>query len=258
MNNYKIKYGWLPDLPDHRDLKYKAPDGVVKKLPAKVDLRAQCPPVYMQDQLNSCTANAIGAAVEFEMMKQGDANSFTPSRLFIYYNERGLENTIATDCGAHIRDGMKCVNQIGFCPEYMWPYYIQNVSVRPPYGSYLDALNNKVVSYHRVQQTLQHMKACLAQGYPFVFGFTIYESFESNEVAKTGILNMPKPNEKCNGGHAVLAVGYDDKLKRFIVRNSWSEKWGMKGYFTIPYDYLLSENLANDFWTIRLVKDETQ
>lgn len=256
MNSYKTKYGWLPDLPDHRDFTYNAPSHVIKKLPAKVDLRNQCPPVYMQGQLNSCTANAIGAAIEFEMMKQKDSNVFTPSRLFIYYNERGLENTIAMDCGAHIRDGMKCVNQIGYCPEEMWPYYIQNVSVRPPYGSYIDAMNNKVMSYHKVQRTLQHLKACLAQGYPFIFGFTIYESFESNETAKTGIVNMPKPNEKCNGGHAVLAVGYDDKLKRFIVRNSWSDRWGMQGYFTMPYDYLLNENLSKDFWTIRLVKDK--
>lgn len=256
MYNNKIKYGWLPDLPDHRDFSYNAPSNVVKKLPVKIDLRQQCPPVYMQGQLNSCTANAIGAAIEFEMMKQNLSNVFTPSRLFIYYNERGLENTIATDCGAHIRDGMKCVHQIGFCPESMWPYYIQNFDVRPPYSSYLDAQCNKVVSYHKVQRTLAHMKACLAEGYPFIFGFTIYESFESTEVAQTGIINMPTSDEKSNGGHAVLAVGYDDKLKRFIVRNSWSDKWGMQGYFTMPYDYLLNQNLSNDFWTIRLLKDK--
>jgi C1A family cysteine protease len=86
-----------------------------------------------------------------------------------------------------------------------------------------------------------------------VFGFTVYESFESAEVARTGALQMPKPKEGVVGGHAVLAVGYDDKIERFMVRNSWGTSWGKKGYFTMPYTYLLSENLSDDFWTIRLV-----
>jgi C1A family cysteine protease len=98
------------------------------------------------------------------------------------------------------------------------------------------------------------MKGCLAEGYPFVFGFTVYESFEGVPIAKTGILNLPKKTEKVVGGHAVLAVGYDDTGARFIVRNSWGAHWGQKGYFTIPYSYLLNENLSDDFWTIRLVE----
>ena len=97
------------------------------------------------------------------------------------------------------------------------------------------------------------MKGCLASGYPFVFGFSVYESFEGDEVAKTGNAPMPNPQEKLLGGHAVLAVGYDDSQSRFIVRNSWGESWGMKGHFTIPYSYLLDENLSDDFWTIRIV-----
>jgi C1A family cysteine protease len=97
------------------------------------------------------------------------------------------------------------------------------------------------------------MKGCLASGYPFVFGFTVYESFESQEVAKTGKAPMPKPGEQVLGGHAVVAVGYDDGQQCFIVRNSWGLKWGMKGYFTLPYGYLTDLNLSNDFWSIRLV-----
>jgi C1A family cysteine protease len=98
------------------------------------------------------------------------------------------------------------------------------------------------------------MKACLAEGYPFVFGFTVYESFESEAVAKSGKLNLPKKNEAQAGGHAVMAVGYQDSSKRFIIRNSWGPNWGLNGYFTMPYDYLLSENLSDDFWTIRVVE----
>ena len=98
------------------------------------------------------------------------------------------------------------------------------------------------------------MKACLASGYPFVFGFTVYESFESPQVAKTGVAALPGPSEAVVGGHAVLAVGYDDAQHSFLVRNSWGDGWGMKGYFTMPYAYLTQSDLSSDFWTIRLVK----
>jgi C1A family cysteine protease len=95
------------------------------------------------------------------------------------------------------------------------------------------------------------MRACLAEGFPFVFGFTVYESFESQQVARTGVVEMPGRGERVMGGHAVLAVGYRDSEKRFTVRNSWGAGWAMKGYFTMPYDYLPNPNLAEDFWTIR-------
>ena len=84
-----------------------------------------------------------------------------------------------------------------------------------------------------------------------MFGFTVYEAFESQQVAQTGVLNMPQPGERSMGGHAVMAAGYDDAQKRFIVRNSWGTGWGQNGYFTMPYDYLTSRNLSDDFWTIR-------
>jgi C1A family cysteine protease len=249
------RYGWQPDLPDNRDFVYAAPAGIVKKLPSKVDLRKQCAPVYNQEQLGSCTANAIAAAFEFGQFKQNPKNDFIPSRLFIYYNERVIENSVKTDNGAQIRDGIKSVNKQGVCTETIWPYDIKKFAVKPIAKCYQSALNHQATSYHRVSRTLNQMKGCLADGYPFVFGFTVYDAFEGEQVAKTGKLNMPKKGEQVVGGHAVMAVGFDDTTKRFIVRNSWGENWGMKGYFTMPYDYLLNENLSDDFWTIRLVED---
>jgi C1A family cysteine protease len=112
------------------------------------------------------------------------------------------------------------------------------------------------VGYQRLDSSnLNQLKGCIASGYPFVFGFTVYDAFESQEVAKTGVLNMPGPKEKVQGGHAVLAVGYDDAAQRFTVRNSWGKDWGIKGYFTIPYSYLTTTDLADDFWTIRILKE---
>jgi C1A family cysteine protease len=252
------RFGWIPDLPDNRDFLFTAPPAVVRKLPLKVDLQNQSPPIYDQQQLGSCTANAIGAAFEFELKKQNPGKDFMPSRLFIYYNERVIEHTVNSDSGAMIRDGIKTVNKQGVCNESIWPYEIFKFMEKPNQACYKDALLYQVVSYQRISRSLDQMKGCLADGYPFVFGFTVYESFESPIVANTGILNMPKKNEKPVGGHAVLAVGYDDKEKRFIVRNSWGTGWGLHGYFTMPYDYLLSNNtqgkLADDFWTIRLVE----
>ena len=197
----------------------------------------------------------FAGAMEFEMMKQDAVNAFMPSRLFIYYNERVIEHTVATDSGAQLRDGIKTVNKQGVCTEKIWPYNITQFAKKPAEQMYSAALNHKVLSYQSIVRNLTQMKGCLASGYPFVLGFTAYESLESESVAKTGKLNMPKKNEQVVGGHAVAAVGFDDKTKRFIMRNSWGTDWGMKGYFTMPYDYLMDENLSDDFWTIRIVED---
>jgi C1A family cysteine protease len=112
-----------------------------------------------------------------------------------------------------------------------------------------------VTSYHRVIG-LEQMRQCLAEGYPFVFGFSVYTAFESPAVAQTGVLNLPVTGEKQLGGHAVCAVGYDDTAKTVLVRNSWGADWGMDGYFTIPYDYISNNNLADDFWTLRAFENE--
>jgi C1A family cysteine protease len=247
------RYGWVPDLPDARDHLYAVPPEYLAALPAKVDLQDQCPKqVYDQGQLGSCTANAIGGAFEFDLLKQ-PLQDFMPSRLFIYYNERVMEGTVNSDSGAMIRDGIKSVAKQGVCPETDWAYNIAKFAAEPSDACYTEALKHRVTRYQRVPRVLNQMKGCLAHGYPFVFGFTVYESFESNEVAKTGVVPMPASGEQVLGGHAVLAVGYDDSEQRFLVRNSWGDGWGMGGYFTMPYAYLTDRGLASDFWSVQEV-----
>ena len=239
-------YGWIPDRPDHRDYLYSAIAPKVK-LPSKVDLRSEDSPVENQGRLGSCTANALAGNLQFLEKVSGQTYKDV-SRLFIYYNERALEGTIGFDSGAMIRDGIKVLAKYGVCPESSWPYDISKFTRKPAAVCYKEGLKHRIISYHRLQ-TLSEMLNCLAEGFPFVFGFTVYESFESLKVAQTGLVPMPRKSERTLGGHAVMAVGYDQKQKRFIVRNSWGLGWGQAGYFTMPYAYL--ETLADDFWTIR-------
>ena len=211
-------YGWVPDLPDHRDYFYSAVRRIPRALPKAVDLRPFCSQVEDQGALGSCTANALAGALEF--LEKKDKVPFVDcSRLFIYYNERVIEHSTKYDNGAMIRDGIKTLAKQGVCSEKTWPYVIARFTVKPPAVCYKEALSRRLTSYHRIM-TLDEMRTCLAEGFPFVFGFTVYESFESQQVAKTGTVGMPKPKERVLGGHAVLAVGYDDSKKRFVVRNS--------------------------------------
>lgn len=249
MNNYI--YGWRPQRPDFRDRVF-TPTTQAHVLPSKVDLRPECPPIVDQGQLGSCVSNATAGAHEFTQMKEKQIK-FAPSRLFIYYNCRAMEGTIKQDAGADIRDGFKSISQQGVCDEAIWPYNIAKFKNKPLVRCYKAALKHKAVQYLAVTPTLDQVKGCLADGFPFVFGISVYASFESDAVAKTGVVPMPATNEQNLGGHAIMAVGYDDSTQRFTIRNSWGTSWGDQGYFYLPYEYVTNANLASDFWTVRVV-----
>jgi C1A family cysteine protease len=246
--------GGVRDTPDERDHPYVPPPAVLSNLPPKVDLRKQFPPVYNQGQVNSCTANAIAGAMEFDALRQKMKEVYTPSRLFVYYNERLMEGTEGKDVGGQIRDGIKSIANQGDCPEPHWPYKEEMVIQKPPVECYSQARGFKALEYQRIAHNLDHMRACLASGFPFVFGIRVFSSFQGQAVADSGRLSMPRKGEKSVGLHAVVACGYDDSQRRFIVRNSFGSGWGAKGYFTIPYAYLMDSKISHDFWTIRVVR----
>ena len=256
--NETYKMGWLPDVPDARDFAYAAPLKVMQNLPAKVDLKKLCPLVYNQGGLGSCTANAMSGAFQMAQVIQKKA-TWMPSRLFLYYNSRVYIHTENSDSGAFLRDVVKSMNKDGVCKEAEWTYDDNSrpgakFTQKPPATCYQHALTNQILTYQRLQNSLTVLQGCLAEGYPFAFGFSVYESFMSAVVKRTGIMPMPHiSTERMIGGHAVLAVGYDNTRQAFLVRNSWGTQWGLAGYFWMPYAYACSRQ-ASDFWTVRTIE----
>lgn len=225
------------------------------KIP-KIDLRSKCPPVFNQLELGSCTANASLGAYQYIRMRQGLPNA-NMSRLWLYYQERRVEDTLDTDSGAAISDGIGVLSSQGVPLESLWPYDICQFSTTPSIESDLNAVEHTCLRSIQLNQSLNSLKQSLIDGYPFVFGFMVYESFESEEVAASGLMHLPKPEENLLGGHAVVAVGYDDSMAGgcFLIRNSWGIHWGIGGYFWMPYKYILNTNLCSDFWQISRVSD---
>lgn len=265
------KYGYIKSKPDPRDVlvRFNKLENVSKKPksePVVFDLRSQVklPQALSnidQGSLGSCTANAIAFAYAFDEIRQLNKEIFLPSRLFIYYNERLIEGTVDQDSGAQIRDGIKSINTYGVCDEHHWIYDPTRFTVQPPANVYTEAKKAKSVTYATIDfssdttitDRINHLKKALQSGFPFVFGFTVFESFESEIVATTGLVPLPSANEQSIGGHAVCAIGFDDSKQSFIVKNSWGPNWGLNGYFYMPYNYTANADLAEDFWIIKRV-----
>ena len=189
-----------------------------------------------------------------------------PSRLFIYFNERRIEGHVANDAGAQIRDGIKTLQKLGVCPEQDWPYddtpapyeggpfpANSKPATQPDQASYRDAKRHVITSYQRLTPTLSQLQGCLAAGFPFVFGFTVFDNWYSKNP-QPATIPLPSANDRAIGGHAVMCVGYDNATNLFKIRNSWGANRGQQGYFFMPYAYLTSGNLAADFWVINAVK----
>jgi C1A family cysteine protease len=253
------KFSWKPDVPDQRDYTFgrMTMDQGVKMsvLPTAVSMRRWCTEVEDQGSLGSCGANAVVGMMEFNQCKSGNGGSklVQLSRLFNYYNSRVLGDNVNEDSGVYLRDAIKTLKLNGVAPANDWPHRERYWATQPPLNAYVNALQFRITRYYRLN-TIDEMKSTLASGKVFIFGMAVYDSFLSWKVASDGIVPMPTSKERLWGGHAMVGIGYDDSTQRFLIRNSWGKEWGIKdgnlqGYCTMPYAYLESRNLSDDFWT---------
>ena len=242
------KYHWTKDKIDTRDHPYQLTNTEQSNI---VDLRQYCSLIENQGNLGSCTGNAIAGAIELLHKRQN--RTLDISRLFIYYYERLFIGTVNYDSGAYIRDGIKVCYKYGAPTENLWPYNISKFRTVPPKAALLDAAKRKVTSYQRAADFNAVIDA-ITSGYPVTIGFSVYSSFDSPTVAKTGIMPYPNVNkERLLGGHAVLLVGYNKNNNTFIARNSWGTNWGDKGYFYMPFEVIQNTRMSSDFWVIKSI-----
>jgi C1A family cysteine protease len=281
--------GWLPDYPDYRDYtvqqdevaptpkrlgqkqsvkamltKMKVVDPTKVSIPPSIDLRRWCSPIENQDSLGSCTAQAGVGLVEYYETRASGRHT-DASRLFLYKATRNLLRWTG-DRGAFLRTTMAGMVLFGVPPEEYWPYVVADFDKEPSSFCYAFAQNYQALQYFRLDPLgtsedflWKRIKALLAAGLPSMFGFTVFSSIR--QAANDGKIPFPCRGERILGGHAVVAVGYDDEAKirnagcgiettgALLIRNSWGEDWGDKGYGWLPYDYVL-RGLAIDWWCL--------
>lgn len=263
MDNYTKFFGHVKDILDPRDyiqiftiydVYNFMKDNTYISQPAIFDIlshvtlpASQAP--YNQGQLSSSVANCLAFLYVFDEFKHKSIMSFMPSRLFLYYNVRHNDDK-NTDSGCQLRDALFSINRYGLCEEKMYGYDINKFNYKPPSECYTQASKSKRINFRHVCQTVDQLQKALSSGYPIVFGFTVYESFYSETVQKCGIMKMPTEEENIVGYHTVVAIGYDDNLSVFKIRNSYGTEWGDNGYFYMPYDFIINSNNAFDFWII--------
>ena len=254
--NIPYKFGWIHDHRDSRDHHFSLTFRAPLSLPTWTDLRIDCSPVEDQGNLGSCTAHALVGALEFLEVKAG-VPFVDLSRLLLYYDERTAEGNVANDSGAQLRTGIKVLAGQGVCRESLWPYFIDKFTDAPTDECYAEAAQHKIIAYQRLD-TLDDMKACLAAGLPFPFGFTVFRSMKNKAAMASGDVPLPTLWDRIRGsigGHAVLAVGYNDSTGKLLFRNSWGKEWGNSGYGTLPYEYF-SGNLWGDAWCIQRTQND--
>lgn len=259
-------FGWRPDIPDFRDKKFSAMRAeAVQFKPKALIPSSRLIPVYDQLQTSSCVGNA--GSTLFSYVRKVSPRS----RLQLYYEARRLIGETNKDEGCYIRDVIKVMANLGAARESLWPFHPRKICIDPPLNVDKDALQRKIFKYYRLEGR-NDFRTCLAANMPFIIGISLYDSFMSPEVERFGIVNMPSPREPLIGGHAVLFIGYDSNFRDsiwakeaiaagfsaekipndvYIVRNSWSSRWGRKGNFAIDAKYAEHYDLAADAWTIR-------
>jgi C1A family cysteine protease len=213
-------------------------------------------PIYDQGNLGSCTSNAMNYCCEFYQVVHHNKEQFCASRLFTYYNSRVIENSIDTDSGAEFSDVVKAVQVNGLAREVDWPYDISKFSIKPPKSVYNEARPFVGITGTPVDQNITQLVNALQAGHPLATAVQIYDSFETDDVANTGIVPIPDiKNENLLGGHMIVIIGYDPSTNLFKFRNSWGDSWGKNGYGFLPESYVLNSDLTSEFWIIANVAD---
>lgn len=243
---------------------------VTTEAPLEASVKQYCPSPYNQGNLGSCTANAFCAAYQLLATKNNTHDAgFEPSRLFFYYNERIAEDPLhkqldIVDTGADVADGEQYCNNYGVCSEQSWAYDLTKCNSTPTKECYDEALKHKISGFNVIpvdKNVTTNIENTIAAGSSILCAVGIYNSFESDTVAKTGVVPVPKPKnyddpndtvDACLGGHEMLVVGYNRTTQLFTVLNSWGSNWGDHGFCYIPYGYFANPNLSHEFSVIRL------
>ncbi len=244
-------FGWKPSTPDWNDQRFML-DLPTITIPRHVNLSGQCPPIWNQGAQGSCTGHGVGRAYEFDLKKQGI--DFMPSRSFIYANSRKIEGTFPQDSGSSVRDSVQGVARFGVPPSSLFPYNPGVCNLTPSPEVYAAAAKHKAISYQALSQDLTSMKACLASGFVFVGGFSVFQNFEDDRTSTTGLVSMPKGRNI--GGHCICFCGFNSH-NYFMFANSWGTDWGdpdFPGHGWFPPEYITNPNLASDFWVIRAIQ----
>ena len=277
MSESVTRFGWLPDFPSIQDytpehvkikpLLAKVNRAAPAMLPASVDLRAWCSPIENQLNLGSCTANAGVGMVEY-YQRRAFGKHIDASRLFLYKSTRDLLKSTG-DTGAFLRTTMEALVLFGVPPEDYWPYVVANFDIEPSAFLYSFGQSYQALNYYRLDPAgtakpalLNTIKSNLASGLPAMFGFTVYSSYTQANAANQGAIPYPVAGERIAGGHAIMAVGFNDSLQikntaagavattgALLIRNSWGTGWGNGGYGWLPYAYVLN-GLATDWWAM--------
>ena len=251
INGITRRLGWVPDTPDKKAVKFaeKRMLRVRQPCPPLVDLEPKCSPIKDQKNLGCCSGFAINGIAEFLMLKDGLPLTLL-SELFTYFGERLIEDTVDSDSGARIQDGIDVSMITGLCADKLWPYDISRFAETPPPEAYADA-GERVVSAQARLESLDDVRQCLADGYPIAFGFSVYSNIKNLSAENDWTLDPPGPDDELLGGHAVGIVGYDDVKRRLKIRNSWAKEFALGGYFYLSYDFVPDRDLSDDYHTIR-------
>lgn len=254
LKSYPGRYSWRPDQGDPRDVYYASMNTVPRRIDPTtvIDLSDVIPEIWDQGEFGACVLFSSCFNLVFCEKLQGE-KLIKPGFLMPYYNMRAIQHAGSNnDAGGTLRDGIRSLSYWGVCEEKLWPYDHHHFARKPDEKAAADGELHKVKSYSRLRHSLNELIHCLQQGFPFVFGFSVPQSFE-DVTGDTGILMMPKSNESFLGGHAVACVGVDYPKRMFKIRNSWSNLWGSGGYFEMPFDFILDNDLSDDFWSVRSV-----